>query len=114
MEKTRISILLELLNISQKEFAQAIKASAGNVNDWVSGRTKPGKTSIDKICSIFDVSYDWLKYGTGEPFIKPNGNSYFASESSQSPDKTYSNHSDTTTSKPKETRIAKLINMGSI
>lgn len=45
MKETIIATLINLLNITQKDFAQAIGASTGNVHDWVSGRTQPSKTS---------------------------------------------------------------------
>lgn len=36
MKETIIATLINLLNITQKDFAQAIGASTGNVHDWVS------------------------------------------------------------------------------
>lgn len=68
MKETLIATLINLLNISQKDFAQAIGASTGNVHDWVSGRSHPSKTSKEKICSIFNISKKWLDSGEGNPF----------------------------------------------
>ena len=68
MKETLIATLIHLLNISQKDFAQAIGASTGNVHDWVSGRSHPSKTSKEKICSIFNISKKWLDSGEGNPF----------------------------------------------
>lgn len=68
MKETIIATLINLLNITPKDFAQAIGASTGNVHDWVSGRTHPSKTSKEKICSTFHISKNWLNTGEGNPF----------------------------------------------
>ncbi len=54
MKETIIATLINLLNITQKDFAQAIGASTGNVHDWVSGRTQPSKTSKK---DLFNIPY---------------------------------------------------------
>ena len=68
MKETIIATLINLLNITPKDSAQAIGASTGNVHDWVSGRTHPSKTSKEKICSTFHISKNWLNTGEGNPF----------------------------------------------
>ena len=69
MKETIIATLINLLNITPKDFAQAIGASTGNVHDWVSGRTHPSKTSKEKICSTFHISKNWLNTGDEEALI---------------------------------------------
>lgn len=68
MENTKTATLINLLKISQKDFADAIEVSTGTVNDWISGRRNPGKKNIKKICMSFNVSEDWFVSGTGTPF----------------------------------------------
>ena len=77
MYKERINELMSLLKISKAEFANSIGYSTGNVSDWLNGRSKPSKKTLDDICRVFNVSKKWLETGEGEPFLsnsehKPN------------------------------------------
>lgn len=60
--------------LSQKQLAEIIGVSAGNVSDWESGKTKPGYLALAALSRCFEVSADYLLelspektgYDTGE------------------------------------------------
>lgn len=67
---TRIRTLRKSLNLSQKEFAEAI----GLKQNAISYMEKPGSTvteqNIKAICSQFSVNENWLRNGTGEMLLE--------------------------------------------
>ena len=63
----RISNLLSTLQITKTAFAEKLKVS----QQYISKLTKTGLPSdllIDDICEKYNVSEEWLRYGTGEMF----------------------------------------------
>lgn len=67
---TRIRTLRKSLNLSQKEFAEAI----GLKQNAISYMEKAGSTvteqNIKAICSQFSVNENWLRNGTGEMLLE--------------------------------------------
>lgn len=57
--------------LSQKQLAEIIRVSPGNVSDWESGKTKPGYVALAALSRCFEVSADYLlelsPEKTGEP-----------------------------------------------
>lgn len=53
--RSNLSRLLQERKMTQREFAKLVGVSAPTVNDWLSGKTSPRMTKIDKICSILSV-----------------------------------------------------------
>ncbi len=63
----RIKFLRQVLHLSQKEFANAIGISQSRLSKIEAG--EPTKESVlIAISRTFNVSLEWLKYGTGEMF----------------------------------------------
>ena len=65
----RINYAIDALHLTKSEFAKALDRSTGNISDWLSNKCKPGKRSLEMISNIFNISKEWLIYGTGEMFI---------------------------------------------
>lgn len=59
----RIKYVREKHNLNQKEFANLIGVSQGNVGDWERGRSLPSTSVIVKIVNQFNISADWLLIG---------------------------------------------------
>jgi transcriptional regulator with XRE-family HTH domain len=61
MTKTdKIFVLLEKRGITNKEFAETLGVSTGNVSDWKAGRTKPSLEVLIKISVYLETSIDFL------------------------------------------------------
>jgi transcriptional regulator with XRE-family HTH domain len=56
----RIFNLINERGITQKDLAQAIGVSTGNISDWKSGRAKPSIDVLNRIANYFGVSIDYL------------------------------------------------------
>ena len=46
--------------LSQKQLAEIVGVSPGNVSDWESGKTKPGYAALAALSHCFEVSADYL------------------------------------------------------
>jgi len=68
----RLKWLRKQHNLTQKEFAKLIGTSQGNVGDWERGRSLPGALAISRIVKQFNVSADWLLFGTNEKHDQEN------------------------------------------
>lgn len=58
-----------LLHISQKDFSSAIGLKPNTISDIETGKSVITNLTIKVICYEYNVSRDWLLYGTGEIFI---------------------------------------------
>ena len=47
-------------HLSQKQLAEIVGVSPGNVSDWESGKTKPGYAALAALSRCFEVSADYL------------------------------------------------------
>lgn len=72
--KERLKKLRKALDLTQQEFADRIGISRGNIATYETRDGSPGNSVINLICREFNVSEDWLRYGTGEMFIKRTRN----------------------------------------
>lgn len=63
----RIIELLESRKIEQQVLADYLGIKKGNITEWKAGRTKSYTKYIDKIAEFFDVTTDYLLYGTETP-----------------------------------------------
>ncbi|MBI2258142.1 MAG: helix-turn-helix transcriptional regulator [Flavobacteriia bacterium] len=71
MEKAvneRIKMLRSFLKLSQLDFANQIGSTVQTVSRWENNATEPTKTTLISMSEIFNVSFNWLKNGTGEMF----------------------------------------------
>lgn len=65
----RIKELRSLLGINQGQFAATIGIKQGSLSDIERGRVGLSNTNVKLICKTYNVSEDWLRYGTGNPFL---------------------------------------------
>lgn len=70
--KNRIKLLRKNLNLTQKEFGDAIKVSNSNISNIENGSVNLTDRNIYEICSKFNVNKDWLKHGIGDMYINLN------------------------------------------
>lgn len=63
----RLSQLIDLLNVSQNEFARKIGSTSAFVSNLATGKSKPGFDFLQTIALTFDISLDWLILGKGTP-----------------------------------------------
>ena len=64
----RLKILLNELNISQRQFALKINLDAGYFSRIMQGKVNPPDRILLLIENVFNVNKDWLEYGQGEIF----------------------------------------------
>lgn len=64
----RIKAIRNALDITQEDFAVKIGTARNTIANYEVGRREPMEATIKSICREFNVSYDWLKDGTGEMF----------------------------------------------
>lgn len=59
--------MLDKLDMSQKDFAEKIGASTGNVSDWLMGRAAPTRRRWRKIAEVLNVPAEELMGTKKEP-----------------------------------------------
>ena len=64
----RIKSLRITLNMTQKEFADALGTTRDNVSGYEIGRRNPSEGMISLIVKTFNVNETWLRTGEGEMF----------------------------------------------
>lgn len=63
MFETRLRALREEFQLTQAEAADKLHVSLATYGSWEQGRRKPGYEELDRICTLFLTSADWLMYG---------------------------------------------------
>ena len=69
----RIRKIMEMANLTQKEFAKTLNLAQSTVSEYISGKTTPSDKVLLLISKTFNISYHWLKTGEGEMFEKEKG-----------------------------------------
>lgn len=69
---------MEKRNISNKQLADAIGVSPGNVSDWKSGRSKPSAEVLVKIAKFLNVSVDYLLGNSSRQSDRPGFSVFLA------------------------------------
>ena len=64
----RFRFILKETGLSQKDFADRIKRSRGEIANIVYDKVTPKDKIIEAVCDEFSVDRIWLETGTGEPF----------------------------------------------
>lgn len=64
----RLKILLNELNISQRQFAMRINLDPGYFSKIMRGKVNPPDRILLLIENVFNVNKDWLENGQGEIF----------------------------------------------
>ncbi|AXU79238.1 TPA: helix-turn-helix transcriptional regulator [Clostridioides difficile] len=70
----RIAILRSYLNMNQRDFSNKIKVSQSTLAMFETGQRIPKNIHISQICSEFNVNEDWIRFGSGDMFIKTDIN----------------------------------------
>ncbi len=68
----RVKQLRTTLDLTQEEFGKKLGVTRSAISYIESGRSNLTDRMIFLICSEFNVSEDWLRHGTGEPFDIPD------------------------------------------
>ncbi len=68
--KDRIKKIRKELDLTQQEFADRICVSRNNIASYETGKSSLGEAVISLICREFNVNEEWLRYGTGDMFVK--------------------------------------------
>ena len=66
---SRIMYVLEKKGVKKIRFAEALNVSPAFVTEMCAGRKFPSGRTIADICRVYNVNEDWLRGGTGEPFM---------------------------------------------
>lgn len=69
---TRIKYLRKTLNLNQTEFGNKIGLAPSSLSDIENNKCLVNKRNITLICSVFNVSEEWLVNGKGNMFIEEN------------------------------------------
>lgn len=64
----RFRFILKETGLSQKDFADRIKRSRGEIANIVYDKVAPKDKIIEAVCAEFNVDQVWLETGIGEPF----------------------------------------------
>lgn len=67
---TRLKEIRKELKLTQAEFGEKLGITAAAISDIEKGRRNLTDRNINLICEKFCVREEWLRYGTGEPFIQ--------------------------------------------
>lgn len=68
--KDRIRYIRHTLQLSQKAFGEKIGVAGNTVTNYEIGLRTPREQTLLSICREYNVSYDWLTTGEGDPFLK--------------------------------------------
>ncbi|MEM9856024.1 MAG: LexA family transcriptional regulator [Bacteroidota bacterium] len=69
-EKSRITVLRDMLGLSQREFANNVGITQGALSQLESGRSKLSLDTLQKISLAFKANCNWLVNGKGNIFMK--------------------------------------------
>ena len=67
---SRIMYVIENKSVKKIRFAEALNVSPAFVTEMCAGRKFPSDRTIADICRVYNVNEDWLRDGTGDPFMK--------------------------------------------
>lgn len=74
----RLKRLRKALDLTQLKFAERLGVKRNTVGQWECGINALTDQVIVSICKEFNVSEDWLRYGTGDMFLPINRNAEIA------------------------------------
>lgn len=61
----------EYLKLTMEKFGERLGVKKNTVSQWESGVNNVPEQMFKAICREFNVSEDWLRDGTGKPFVVP-------------------------------------------
>ena len=62
MEKISLAAARVNAGYSQKDAAEQLGVSNKTLCNWENGKTFPDQPMIEKICALYNVSYDFIKF----------------------------------------------------
>ena len=66
----QISALIHAKGMNKSQFAESINVSPQFISAVCAGTKQPSDRTIADICRVYNVYEDWLRDGTGEPFMQ--------------------------------------------
>lgn len=69
-EQSRITVLRELLNLSQKDFAENVGITQSALSQLEAGKSKLSLDSLQKISLVYSTNCNWLVNGKGDIFMR--------------------------------------------
>lgn len=64
--KDRIKKIRKKAGLTQEKFAERLGLKRNTIATYETGRSEPMDNIIISICREFEISEEWLRYGTGE------------------------------------------------
>lgn len=74
----RFRFILKETGLSQKDFADRIKRSRGEIANIVYDKVTPKDKIIEAVCDEFNADRVWLETGAGEPFREKSQEEHIA------------------------------------
>ena len=66
----QIAALIHAKGMNKSQFAESLNVSPQFISAVCTGTKQPSDRTIADICRVYNVNEDWLRYGTGEPFMQ--------------------------------------------
>ena len=66
--KDRLKELRKTLNLKQREVAEKLEVSTGQIGIWEAGTAELPRARIYQLCKEYNVRREWLETGVGEMF----------------------------------------------
>ena len=66
----QIATLIQEKGMNKSRFAESINVSPQFISAVCAGTKQPSDRTIADICRVYNVNEDWLRDGTGEPFMQ--------------------------------------------
>jgi transcriptional regulator with XRE-family HTH domain len=62
MQKMSLKAARANANLTQKDVAKELGVDVSTVRNWECGRTFPKQPMIEKLCTLYGTSYDFIKF----------------------------------------------------
>lgn len=62
MLKMSLAALRKNVNLTQEQAAEKLEIAVSTLKNWEAGKTFPKPDSIEKICALYKVSYDYIDF----------------------------------------------------
>lgn len=67
---SRIKYLIKINNLTQKQFADSLKVTPAFISEIIKNKSKPNDSTLNLISILYNINFEWLKYGKGEIFAQ--------------------------------------------
>lgn len=68
--QTRIKMIRKESGLNQKDFGSRIGVNQSTIAGYENGIRTPIEAIINSMCKEFGVNEEWLRYGTGVPYVE--------------------------------------------